>query len=160
VTLRCMGLLTHTGPTSFTIVTSEGIIWDHAAPELNLFDLRRSDRDMTIFRRNAIWLPRIVFMLLVVFAIDVALASTCCPLPIDSAPVESTMPDGADCPQDKDSTDHPNHNACCLSCVFMLPDSLIPESATVIQSYYSPLVYLNPASGLTPPYRPPISYPL
>ncbi len=112
--------------------------------------------NMSTFRPTAIRLPRIVGILLIVFTFDVALASTCCVTAMDCEPVESKMPNGADCPQDNDSSEYPSHNTCCLSCVVTIPVSQFPELNTVVHFFHSPLVYLNPSTGLEPPYRPPI----
>lgn len=111
---------------------------------------------MKRFRRNAIWLPRIAWLLLSVFAIDVAMASACCPLTADSAPVELATPDGAGCPQADGSTTHANHGTCCLSCVVMLSASQFPASTTLYRPAYPQLVYASPIGAVSPPYRPPI----
>jgi hypothetical protein len=136
----------------------EGIIQLLKSADGNLCGFCKSDHDVRIFREHSFWLPRIVAVLLVVFAIDVALASTCCPLPMDAAPGEAAMPDGADCPQDGDASKHPDHNACCLSCVMMFPVSQFPELDTAGRSFYSQLAHINPSTELESPYRPPIQH--
>ncbi len=117
---------------------------------------------MAALRAKSVWLPRIMAAMLLVFTIDVAVAASCCPLntgmDADSAAVNSTMPDGAVCPQSENSSGQMGHDTCCLACVVMLPVWQLPVIDTVAQSFNSPLTYINPSAGLEPPYRPPIKH--
>ncbi len=117
---------------------------------------------MAVFRAKSVWLPRIMAAVLLVFTIDVAVAASCCPLntgiETDSAAVSSTMPDGAACPQSDDASGQMGHNTCCLACVVMLPVWQLPVIDAVAQSFSASLTYINPSSGLEPPYRPPIKH--
>jgi hypothetical protein len=125
---------------------------------------------MAIFRANAIWLPRIVAALLLVFTIDVALAATCCSLPMDSeanagetmAATESgsddtLMPKGSECPLEEDSGDHPDHNACCLACVALVPASELPELDIIAHSFNSLPPHKNSPMRIEQLFRPPIN---
>jgi len=122
---------------------------------------------MAIFRSNAIWLPRIVAVLLLVFTIDVALAATCCPLPIgatgmtgvaESGPSDMMGQQGSDCPQGQDSSEHPEHNAYCLACIALVPNAQIPDLDFHSHSFVLLFVLNNAPPRIEHPFRPPINH--
>jgi hypothetical protein len=124
---------------------------------------------MAIFRSNAIWLPRIVAVLLLVFTIDAALAGSCCPLTMDTVnsphgttgltehgPADMTVAGDSGCPLEAATAEHPDHSACCLACVALVPTAEFPELEAASPSFDVSLVRTHLATRPDHLYRPPI----